>query len=71
MFFVCFLLQEKTGKSSVPQIFFNEEYVGGNDSLERAVRDKETWERLLTEIQQNPAKEDALIIPHPSEATDG
>ncbi|KAK3876584.1 hypothetical protein Pcinc_018647 [Petrolisthes cinctipes] len=63
-------LHEKTGKTSVPQIFFNEEYVGGNDSLQRAVKDEETWGRLLTEVQQNPAKEDALIIPHPSEATD-
>ncbi|XP_042224719.1 uncharacterized protein LOC121868311 [Homarus americanus] len=63
-------LQEKTGKTSVPQIFFNETYVGGNDSLQKLLKDEEEWNKLLADIQVNEAKEDALIIPHPSEATD-
>ncbi|KAK8749058.1 hypothetical protein OTU49_015659 [Cherax quadricarinatus] len=63
-------LQEKTGKTSVPQIFFNETYVGGNDNLQKIVKDEEEWGKLIADIQTNEAKEDALIIPHPSEATD-
>ncbi|XP_045104808.1 uncharacterized protein LOC123500167 isoform X2 [Portunus trituberculatus] len=63
-------LQEKTGQTSVPQIFFNETFVGGNDSLQRAIKDEEEWNKLLSDIQTNEPKEGALNIPHPSEATD-
>ncbi|XP_063603013.1 uncharacterized protein LOC134778987 [Penaeus indicus] len=63
-------LQEKTGKTSVPQIFFNETYVGGNAELQDILRDEKEWQKLLTDIQENKAKEDELIIPHPSEAVE-
>ncbi|XP_071528383.1 uncharacterized protein [Panulirus ornatus] len=63
-------LQEKTGKTSVPQIFFNETYVGGNDNLQKVLRDGEAWNELLADIQINEAKEDALLIPQSSEASD-
>ncbi|XP_063865444.1 uncharacterized protein LOC135103337 isoform X2 [Scylla paramamosain] len=63
-------LQEKTGQTSVPQIFFNETFVGGNDSLQKVIKDEEEWNKLLSDIQTNKLKEGALNIPHPSEATD-
>ncbi|XP_066964529.1 uncharacterized protein [Macrobrachium rosenbergii] len=63
-------LQGKTGKTSVPQIFFNETYVGGNDDLQKALQDEEAWKKLVEDIQENEAKEDELVIPHPSEAVD-
>lgn len=63
-------LQENTGKTSVPQIFFNETFVGGNDSLQTILKNEEEWNRLLTDITVNEAKEDALCMPHPSEASD-
>lgn len=63
-------LQEKTGQTSVPQIFFNETFVGGNDSLQKVIKEQEEWNRLLSDIQTNEPKEGTLLIPHPSEATD-
>lgn len=63
-------LQEKTGRTSVPQIFFNETYVGGNDDLQAVIKDEEAWNKLLADIQTNQPKEGSLLIPHPSEATD-
>lgn len=63
-------LQEKTGRTSVPQIFFNETYVGGNDDLQTAMKDEEAWNKLLADIQTNQPEEGSLLIPHPSEATD-
>ncbi|XP_068237887.1 uncharacterized protein [Palaemon carinicauda] len=63
-------LQGKTGRTSVPQIFFNETYVGGNEELQNALRDEEAWKKLLDDVQENEAKEDELVIPHPSEAVD-
>ncbi|XP_064080550.1 uncharacterized protein LOC135197341 [Macrobrachium nipponense] len=63
-------LQGKTGKTSVPQIFFNETYVGGNDDLQKVLQDEEAWKKLVEDIQENEAKEDELVIPHPSEAVD-
>lgn len=33
-------LKELTGRSSVPQIFFNSVYVGGNEELQKLVRRK-------------------------------
>lgn len=63
-------LQEKTGQTSVPQIFFNETFVGGNDSLQKVIKEEEEWNRLLSDIQTNELEEGTLLIPHPSEATD-
>lgn len=63
-------LQEKTGRTSVPQIFFNETFVGGNDDLQKIVKDPEAWNGLLANIQTSQPEEGALLIPHPSEATD-
>ena len=54
----------------MPQIFFNETFVGGNDSLQKVIKNEEEWNKLLSDIQTNEPKEGSLNIPHPSEATD-
>ena len=43
------------GKTSVPQIFFNKEYVGGNRELQDIISaaDQEKWSSLLQEVKQN------------------
>lgn len=63
-------VKNKTGKSSVPQIFFNSTYVGGNVELVQAFEDEEKKEELLKEIRENEAPEgdDAPLLPHPSDA---
>ena len=40
-------LRERTGKTSVPQIFFNATHVGGNEDLQEMVADKEAFEKAL------------------------
>ncbi|XP_076060551.1 uncharacterized protein LOC143036746 isoform X2 [Oratosquilla oratoria] len=64
------MIQEKTNRTSVPQIFFNEEHVGGYDSLEAAFRDNDHWQELLALVRENEAEDGFLRIPHPSEAVD-
>ena len=36
-------LTERTGKTSVPQIFFNAKHVGGNEDLQSLVADEDRW----------------------------
>lgn len=36
-------VKELTGRSTVPQIFFNSVHVGGNDDLQKMVRPKPCW----------------------------
>lgn len=43
-------VKELTGRSTVPQIFFNNVYVGGNDDLQKLVR----WSVSSVEHCQNP-----------------
>ena len=40
------------GKTSVPQIFFNKRYVGGNHELQQVMsaKDKQEWNVLLQEV---------------------
>ena len=45
-------LQESTGKSSVPQIFFNEFHVGGNSDLQSIVEDELQWAELLRKLDE-------------------
>ena len=42
------------GKTSVPQIFFNKQYVGGNRELQDIISaaDQEKWSSLLQEVKQ-------------------
>ena len=36
-------LTERTGKTSVPQIFFNGKHIGGNEELQAIVADEDKW----------------------------
>ena len=40
-------LKERTGKSSVPQIFFNTQHIGGNEDLQKLVKDQEAFDKVL------------------------
>jgi len=65
-------LQEKTGKTSVPQIFFNGTHIGGNAELQDLIKDSGAeWEALLADLRDNepPGTED-IMIPHPFEGDD-
>ncbi|KAJ7576353.1 thioredoxin-like protein [Mycena floridula] len=42
-------LIQKTGQSSVPNIFINQQHIGGNDDLQAAFRDG-TLKKLLNEV---------------------
>ena len=62
-------VKEKTGKTSVPQIFFNKIYIGGNKEFQEAVKDESKFQELLEEIQNNEAPDDSdPLLPNPSEA---
>ncbi|CAB4062346.1 unnamed protein product [Lepeophtheirus salmonis] len=61
-------LKDRTKKSSVPQIFFNEKYIGGNVELQELVKDENKWSELIKGIKENPTPihgEMALYIPSP------
>ncbi len=40
-------LRDRTGKSSVPQIFFNERLVGGNEDLQKLVADEDKFKEMV------------------------
>ena len=40
-------LKERTGRSSVPQIFFNAKHVGGNEEFQKLVKDQEEFDKVL------------------------
>ncbi|XP_059099524.1 uncharacterized protein LOC131893495 isoform X1 [Tigriopus californicus] len=65
-------LKERTGKSSVPQIFFNNNHIGGNDAFQKLVKDQEEFNHVLRDMHQNgpPEGPDAPLLPHPGEAID-
>lgn len=61
-------LISKTGKKTVPQIFFNATHVGGNDDLQALINDKERFDALLNDVITNEAPPDAPQIPDPDTA---
>ena len=62
-------VKEKTGKTSVPQIFFNKEYVGGNKEFQEAIKDDDKFQALLDEVRNNEITDDTdPLLPSPSEA---
>lgn len=61
-------LISKTGKKTVPQIFFNATHVGGNDDLQSLINDKERFDALLNDVITNEAPPDAPQIPDPDTA---
>ncbi|XP_050975794.1 uncharacterized protein zgc:152951 isoform X2 [Labeo rohita] len=54
-------LKELTGRSTVPQIFFNNMYVGNNEDLQKL--DPEQLERLVLSVRQEPMSLDAPPVP--------
>ncbi|KAJ8305746.1 hypothetical protein KUTeg_016291 [Tegillarca granosa] len=61
-------VQQRTGRRTVPQVFFNATHVGGNDDLQALVKDKARFDQLLEDVKNNPAPSDAPKIPDPSTA---
>lgn len=60
-------VKEKTGKTSVPQIFFNAAYIGGNKELQAALDDPEKREEALEHLKSEPG-DDVPLLPNPGEA---
>ncbi|XP_052461463.1 uncharacterized protein LOC128019508 isoform X1 [Carassius gibelio] len=59
-------LKELTGLSAVPQIFFNNLFVGNNEDLQNLVRpetDPERLERLVLSVREDPVPLDAPPVP--------
>jgi len=67
-------LSERTGKTSVPQIFFNAKYIGGNEQLQSLVADEDKWAQEVRELSANPPPADdspsAPLLPNPGTAID-
>ncbi|XP_010771440.1 uncharacterized protein isoform X2 [Notothenia coriiceps] len=64
-------VKELTGRSSVPQIFFNNIHVGGNDDLQKMA--PEELQRLVNVVKKEPLPADAPPLPeeNPTESTSG
>ncbi|XP_059198230.1 uncharacterized protein zgc:152951 isoform X2 [Centropristis striata] len=62
-------VKELTGRSSVPQIFFNNVHVGGNDDLQKLA--PEELQRLVNLVKKEPLPADAPPLPEetPAEET--
>ncbi|XP_070694317.1 uncharacterized protein [Pempheris klunzingeri] len=54
-------VKELTGRSSVPQIFFNSVHVGGNDDLQKLA--PEELQRLVNLVKEEPLPADAPPLP--------
>ncbi|XP_021375341.1 uncharacterized protein LOC110464448 [Mizuhopecten yessoensis] len=61
-------LKQRTGRRTVPQVFFNARHIGGNDDLQILVNDKSQWEASIEELKNNVAGSDAPQPPDPSTA---
>jgi len=61
-------VQEKTGKTSVPQIFFNSRYIGGNKELQEALDNEEEKKELLDVLSQEASVEELPLLPNPGDA---
>jgi len=59
-------VQDKTGKTSVPQIFFNSKYIGGNKELQEALDNEK--KSLLEILSQEASVEELPILPNPGDA---
>ncbi|KAM9448867.1 uncharacterized protein ACWYII_013624 isoform 2-T3 [Salvelinus alpinus] len=54
-------VKELTGRSTVPQIFFNSVHIGGNDDLQELL--PEELERLVRLVREEPVLSEALPLP--------
>ncbi|XP_006819587.1 uncharacterized protein LOC102804375 [Saccoglossus kowalevskii] len=59
-------VKERTGKTSVPQIFFNAKHIGGNAELQELVKDKTQLDTLIDDVTNNEVPPDAPQLPDPS-----
>ena len=61
-------VRAKTGKTSVPQIFFHSKYIGGNVELQALLDDGARRKEALAELAEGPREGEELpVMPHPSE----
>ncbi|XP_076018144.1 uncharacterized protein LOC143009926 [Genypterus blacodes] len=61
-------VKELTGRSTVPQIFFNNVHVGGNDDLQKL--SPEELQRLVSVVKEEPLPADAPPLPEEKQAGD-
>ncbi|XP_075896392.1 uncharacterized protein LOC142897743 isoform X1 [Nelusetta ayraudi] len=61
-------VKELTGRSTVPQIFFNSVHVGGNDDLQKMA--PEERQRLVKLVQEEPLPADAPPLPDENQSDD-
>ncbi|RUS85176.1 hypothetical protein EGW08_007080 [Elysia chlorotica] len=61
-------VMERSGMRTVPQIYFNEKLIGGNDAFQTLVSDEAAWNKALDDLRKNALPEGSLIIPDPSTA---
>eukprot|EP00064_Thunnus_orientalis_P005094 superscaffoldBa00000486_g5107 len=61
-------VKELTGRSTVPQIFFNSIHVGGNDDLQKLA--PEELERLVNLVKEEPLPTDAPPLPEGNQLED-
>ncbi|XP_005935786.1 uncharacterized protein zgc:152951 isoform X2 [Haplochromis burtoni] len=59
-------VKELTGRSTVPQIFFNNVHVGGNDDLQKL--SPEELQRLVSLVKEEPLPADAPPLPQQSQS---
>ncbi|XP_030845992.1 uncharacterized protein LOC593247 [Strongylocentrotus purpuratus] len=60
-------VRERSGRSTVPQIFFNSKHVGGYDDLKALLADKVGLDRLIEEVKNNESPPEAPKVPDSSE----
>ena len=64
-------LKEKTGKTSVPQIFFNKTHIGGNAEFQALIKNAPEFQKVLDDVTYNEGPDDSdPLLPNPAEAKD-
>ncbi|XP_013421475.1 uncharacterized protein LOC106181590 [Lingula anatina] len=63
-------LAERTGKNTVPQIFFNATHIGGNDDFQKLVEERENFEKLVEDVKNTTPPPEAPVPPDPSTAVE-
>jgi len=61
--------RERSGRNTVPQIFFNNRHVGGFDDFDKLTENE--LQELIREVEENPAPPDAPPPPAPRSADTG
>lgn len=56
-------LQQRTGKTTVPQIFFNSRLIGGNDDLQTLMKSEQEWSNVLDLLTTTAPSEDSPSLP--------